>query len=420
MGHVNDVALLCARWWHRTARCCAPWVVCLLVAAAPATTDAADGGAPSAPSPAKVAQVVKETELNTITLTAKAEERLGIKLAAAERKKVPATRLLGGEMVIPPGREVTASAPLSGRVQSTAFPAAGQGVKKDQVLLVFQPALTASERVRLRESQIEAAGDVAQLRAQASATAIALKRGQELLRSGTGSQRALDEAQAANSVAEARLKAAEIRAEMLSKVQESDLEGKAATLQVQAPIDGVLTEIHVTAGQWVAGGAPLFHVVNHERLWVRVPVPVDELPQLEAHKEAQLGPLRGGSAPVLPPARPVVAPPTANAGAATADLYYEVQNGGATLRPGQRVGVTVALRGETECLVVPWAAVLYDIHGGQWVYENTEPRTYVRRRVQVARLSGTDAVLASGPKPGARIVTDGAAELFGTEFGIGK
>ena len=31
-----------------------------------------------------------------------------------------------------------------------------------------------------------------------------------------------------------------------------------------------------------------------------------------------------------------------------------------------------------------------------------------------------EAELATGPKPGAMVVTDGAAELFGTEFGFGK
>jgi hypothetical protein len=87
---------------------------------------------------------------------------------------------------------------------------------------------------------------------------------------------------------------------------------------------------------------------------------------------------------------------------------------------GQRVGVTLALRSEEESLVVPWAGVLHDIHGGQWVYEKVGPQTFVRRRVQVARVVGADAVLSGSFKAGAKIVTAGAAELFGTEFGAGK
>jgi hypothetical protein len=46
--------------------------------------------------------------------------------------------------------------------------------------------------------------------------------------------------------------------------------------------------------------------------------------------------------------------------------------------------------------------------------------TFARRRVEVARVAGGVVVLSAGPKIGTRIVTDGAVELFGTEFGAGK
>ena len=44
----------------------------------------------------------------------------------------------------------------------------------------------------------------------------------------------------------------------------------------------------------------------------------------------------------------------------------------------------------------------------------------VRRRVQVSRVAGDQAVLATGPAVGSKIVTVGAAELFGTEVGFSK
>jgi hypothetical protein len=40
--------------------------------------------------------------------------------------------------------------------------------------------------------------------------------------------------------------------------------------------------------------------------------------------------------------------------------------------------------------------------------------------VAVEDISGATAILARGPAVGARVVTDGAAELFGVEFGVGK
>ena len=119
-------------------------------------------------------------------------------------------------------------------------------------------------------------------------------------------------------------------------------------------------------------------------------------------------------------ARPVEAPPSADPLAATGHLFYEVENKDGSLRPGQRVGMTLPVRGEEECLVVPRSAVLRDIHGGAWVYEKVGDHSYSRRRVIVDRIVGDLAALTMGPKPGAKIVTDGAAELFGTEFGGSK
>jgi hypothetical protein len=69
--------------------------------------------------------------------------------------------------------------------------------------------------------------------------------------------------------------------------------------------------------------------------------------------------------------------------------------------------------------VVPYSAVLYDANGDTWVYANPEPLSYVRERVTVERVQGGQAVLTDGPPEGTPVVTVGAVELYGTEFGIG-
>jgi hypothetical protein len=69
--------------------------------------------------------------------------------------------------------------------------------------------------------------------------------------------------------------------------------------------------------------------------------------------------------------------------------------------------------------VVPYAAVLYDIAGVAWVYTNPEPLTFVRHRVEVARINGADAYLKDGPPVGTRVVKVGVAQLYGAEKGIG-
>ncbi len=69
--------------------------------------------------------------------------------------------------------------------------------------------------------------------------------------------------------------------------------------------------------------------------------------------------------------------------------------------------------------VVPASAVLYDAQGDTWVYTNPEPLVFVRERVTVDYIEGDQAVLTDGPPAGTPVVTVGAAELYGTEFGVG-
>ena len=93
------------------------------------------------------------------------------------------------------------------------------------------------------------------------------------------------------------------------------------------------------------------------------------------------------------------------------------------MRPGERVGITLPLTGASTTergLAVPLTALVRDMNGGSWVYERKDSLTFIRRRVEVSRVSGSYAILAQGPKPGTPVVTAGSAELFGTEFGAGK
>ena len=81
--------------------------------------------------------------------------------------------------------------------------------------------------------------------------------------------------------------------------------------------------------------------------------------------------------------------------------------------------VELPLTSTEQGLVVPDTAVLYDIHGATWVYEDLGGNAYTRRRIEVARHAGDRAVVRRGLTEGTKVVTAGTAELFGTEFGAG-
>lgn len=79
---------------------------------------------------------------------------------------------------------------------------------------------------------------------------------------------------------------------------------------------------------------------------------------------------------------------------------------------------TVPVRREGVLLLVPHAALIYDEHGGTWVYTALEPGTYQRAAVAVDRSDSDWIWLTQGPTPGTAVVTVGAAEIYGAELGI--
>lgn len=366
----------------------------------------------TAPPAAKVENAVKESELATVKLSTKAEERLGIVTAPVAVERVAQTRNFAGEIVLPPDRTVSVAAPVSGTLSASgAPPAVGMLVRKGQPLFRLTPLLPPE-----RDLRVQLERDVTNARTRLDAARVRFNRAEQLLRDRAGSEKAVEQAREELSLAENDLKATR---ERLDRYDKAPVSGDVA-VSITAPREGLIQKAFVSPGQTVSSGTTLFEVVNLSTVWIRVPVYVGDLKLFDRKQTARVQMLNEPPGAPARAARPVNAPPSANPLNDTADLYFELANSDGSLRPGQKMGVTLSERSAEESLVVPWSAVLHDINGGAWVYENTAPQQYVRRRVEVRRVVGTLAVLARGPAVGAQVVTAGAAEIFGTEFGTGK
>ncbi|ATG89729.1 membrane fusion protein MtrC [Methylomonas koyamae] len=312
--------------------------------------------------PAKIENPVKESNLTQVVLAPEAAKRLGIVTTKLEKRRLTRTRLFGGEITLP------------------ALNGSGKGNK--QSVYTILPSLAPAELVRLAQSQIDADGQVEQAKVQVQSAQIALNRAEQMRRDKVGTERSVDDARIQLGLAEANLKTAHERRDLL--------------------------------------GPALLDVNNRSTFWVRVPVYVDDVPGLNTTVKAQVGGLTNSSENATRLAVPVAAPPSANPAAATVDLFYEVKNSDASLRPGQRVGVSIPLRSEDENLVVPWSALVYDVNGGSWIYQALQANVYQRRRVQVLRVVDDQAAVTGDIVAGIEVVSMGVAELFGTEFGVGK
>lgn len=315
------------------------------------TASCREAGPPAAElAPAKAEPVSSEANLLSITLTPKAQQRLGVATIKVAIRITSATRLTTGEVV---------NAPLG---------AAGV------------PSVSTSDFAALAGRQAAADAELRRAQAALKLAEQMVQRADALVSEEAGSARARDEAIAQRSAAEAAFAAARAQRELLGP-DPAAIHGKAA-------------------------------------LWVRVPVFATDVPRVAADQEASIG-LPGAYAPTRK-VSPVRTLPTANPAAGTTDLYYRFDNDDQAYRLGQRVAVAVPLKGPAQGLAIPVSALVTDIHGGEWVYRQTADGHYQRHRVEVARRDGDDLILARGLVAGDEIVTAGAAELFGYEFGTGR
>ena len=367
---------------------------------------------PAASAPAaKVTGAVPEAALATLTLTDAATMRLGIETAPVERRRIATTRSLGGEILPVGGAQVTVTAPVAGTLSAEApAPLVGATVASGAPVLTLIPLAPAERDVRVEAERVvaEAVGrqEMAAKRAQ---------RARLLAQDGAGSLRASEEAAADLAVADAALAAARERLALAAQGVSA-----AGAIRLTAPRAGVLRALYANAGQTVAAGAPLFDVMGLDTVWLRVPLFAGDLDAIDRRATVEVVSLGATAGAGGRTATPIAAPPTADLATAGVDLFYRLANADASLRPGQRVSVRVPLAAGAEHLVVPRGAVLFDALGGTWVYEARDGGVFVRQRVTLIDTVGDAAVLGQGPAPGTRVVTTGAAELFGTEFGVGK
>jgi hypothetical protein len=85
---------------------------------------------------------------------------------------------------------------------------------------------------------------------------------------------------------------------------------------------------------------------------------------------------------------------------------------------GHKHVITIPAPKPASTVTVPYSSVIYDPSGKTYVFTNIRPLTYVEVPITVDHISGNSVYLKTGPKPGARVVSVGAEELYGVQTGV--
>ena len=91
-----------------------------------------------------------------------------------------------------------------------------------------------------------------------------------------------------------------------------------------------------------------------------------------------------------------------------------------TAEAARRIGIRTAVVkrvGSGAQVVIPYTALLYDPDGNTWTYTSPAPDVFQRKNIKVASIDGSLVLLTSGPRAGTKVVTEGATEIWGVEYG---
>jgi RND family efflux transporter MFP subunit len=361
--------------------------------------------------PATIQNPVSENRLTSISLTEEAIERLGIELLEVQLREIENRMSYPGEVVIPEGSLFTVVSPFAGQVAQTGDDlkiggdvASGTWLFR---ILPYDKELRGRDLIADTQREIETAD------ARIASARQKVERAQRLLADRAGSERVLQEAETELKIAEVDRRSAAAQMEFLKSNRMENPEG----LLVRAPTSGTIFRQFAGTGQNVAASNPLAEIVKLDPMWVRVPVYAGETDSIDPQSPAKVTGLGRNQTWSLK-ATPIIAPPSANANAATVDLYYQAANAKRFLKPGMKVSVNLILRGTGEkMIVIPRSAIAQDAYGGSWVYVAKEPGVFTRQRIDIQSADAEFAVLSRGLEPGSRIVTVGVMELYGEEFG---
>lgn len=319
----------------------------------------------------------------------------GIEVQTASGGAIDRTVRLPGEVVFNEDRIAHVTPTVSGIVGKVNC-SVGDRVKAGQVMAL----LNSRELAAARSEYLAAQARLELARAN-------LERDQRLFESKVGpesavleSRQAFQEAQIALNQAEYALHALGYSHEEIAAIASLD-DRVFGVYELSAPIDGVVTQRHLTIGEVVEQGsddAP-FVVADLSTVWVNLAVYQRNLAHVHAGQTVQLEFGHG-----IPDARGVIAfvSPALNETTRTATARVVLENPDGHWRPGLFVTALIETGHERAAVVVPRSAVA-ELDGKTVVFvetaEGLEPR-----EVRVGRTSAERAEILDGLAEGERYV----------------
>jgi multidrug efflux system membrane fusion protein len=319
-----------------------------------------------------------------------------VRIATVTSRTMPVeTQAIGNVEAI---STVSIKAQISGQLVGVHFKE-GDFVKKGQLLFsIERPPFEAALR--------QAEGTLAKDEAQALNSRLDAQRYEGLGKEGVVSKQQVDAAQAAAHAMEATV-AADKAAVETAKIN-------LQYTSIYSPINGRTGNIGVKEGNLVkANDVPILVTINQiEPIYVSFAIPEQQLGELKQYSVG--GTLKVDAAPQGSnqhfQGKLTFIDNSVDLTTGTIKLKATFDNAQHVLWPGQFADVRLTLKSQPNSIVIPTAA-LQTSQSGTYVYVVNQDLTAQPQPVKVGWNVGDNTVIASGLKPGQRVVTDGQLRL---------
>ncbi len=285
------------------------------------------------------------------------------------------------------------------------------------------------------EQMTKAQTDVDAARAATDAAQKLVDSRQQLFTEGAIARKLVDEAQVALAQARAQLDTAQQHLTALQAVGRQEVVKNAAAQveaarghnqtveaqvgysEIRSPINGVVTDRPLYAGEMANAGMPLLTVMDVSSIVARVNLSQSQAKDVKVGNEATVTPADGSEAVT---GKVTIVSPAVDANSTTVQVWVQAVNPGERLRAGASVHVTIIAATINDAILVPATAILPSDEGGSIVVTVDETNTAHETNVQVGLREGDmvqvlyalqpDATI-EGVQPGERVVTVGGLGL---------
>lgn len=198
-------------------------------------------------------------------------------------------------------------------------------------------------------------------------------------------------------------------------------------LPIRSPIDGVLVDRSVTAGEVVDSSKPLFKIADTSRMWLVLNVPLEEAGRLSLGQAVRFRP--DGTNKEVSGTLSWIST-TTNHETRMLSVRAELPNPQGLLRDETFGAGEVVLREEPEAIVVPDSAIHWEgccnvvfVRNKDYFASPESPKVFHVRQVRVGVKNGTFTEIISGILPGEVVATQGSdvlrAQLLKNSLGEG-